>query len=281
MKTLSNLFNLSLLLILALADSVWAQQKTEDELILEQVQQEMSQPAFRSTVESRTAENRIYVAAFGGANLHQITDSNIDLAPTLPGFGAFNYDDDGGLGPMLGLKVGRTFGRFSIGGEVTPEADRIHFVSAVEGEIFYSNFSSDGVVQHDFPPNVSITAETDLDMVVASVNGILKMQWHWFRPYVGLGIGAGGVWTDGAALNITNPAPPPAAARLESSANDVVIAGQGLLGLEMQIHTDWALFMEYKFLYLHEVGLKGESFELDYDYIGQSFVSAGLKFYLP
>src|SRR5690606_12478272 len=102
------------------------QQPADDE-VLEQVMAEMGQPVFKSSVESRTSEDRTYFAAFGGDSLHKITEGNVDLNPTLAGLGSFDFDDSTDIGPMLGLKVGRTFGRFSIGGESVPELDKVYF----------------------------------------------------------------------------------------------------------------------------------------------------------
>ncbi|NJK92017.1 MAG: outer membrane beta-barrel protein [Blastochloris sp.] len=266
-----------LLLTVTLIGMTVISAQAQDAKLLE----ELGLPPLRSTVEPRTSEDRTYVALFGGASVDQNTSGRVDLNPTLAGLGVFNFNDDTDLGYAAGMKVGRTFSRFSLGGSEKPAPEQFHFLGAVEGELFYNKFGTDGEVEDDFPAGAVTTASTDINMVVTSFNGVLRAQYKWFRPYIGLGIGFAYLWTDNAELTIVNPVPPPGPANLQQSSEDIVMAAQGLAGVEFQLAEDWGLLLEYKYLYLHDPTLKNGGFAIDFDYIGQSFVSAGLKFYLP
>lgn len=230
---------------------------------------------YRAAIEPRAAEGQKYVAVFGGVNVYNESDGgtvNVDGLVPAPGLGDFNYNDGFTRGRLTaGIKAGVLFPmsdpadtdpvRFSLGGEV---------------EAFYNNFKASGNVDADLPANGSLRTKLEGDAAVFMVNGIGRMEYSILRPYIGLGIGMAVITAD-STIRLNQP--PAAPQSFSDDDIDVVLAAQGLAGLEFKLAERWGLFTEYRHLVFFDSEFTQGGYTVSWDNIQQGIVTGGVKYY--
>lgn len=248
-----------------------------------QVEPPMTQtpmPTFRvEDLETRRSPSGLNVAIFGGATVDQATEGDMDVNPTFGGgIPSFPYDTKSKVGGVGGIKIGYTWDP-ELNANYVDEGG-VKLMPAIEAEAFYLGYSPDGNVNVSgalVPAGTSARAQSDMDSAIFSINGLMKFEIGHFRPYIGFGVGGAYLSASNASLTIDT-----VGTLNGGNANDFVFAAQAIGGLEVTLTNNWALFAEYKFLYLHEPSFDyggATPYEENYDYIGHQIVSAGLRYY--
>lgn len=236
---------------------------------------ETPMPTFRvEDLEPRKSPSGLNVAIFGGASIAQEEDASIGSGPVANQ----TYHPKDVIGGVGGIKIGYTWDP-ALNSNYVDEGG-VKLMPAIEAEAFYLGWDTDGSVNAapgGFPAGTR--ASTTIDAAVFSINGLMKFEiFERFRPYIGMGIGF-------AYLNSSNgslTAPPAGLSNADDT--DVVLAAQGIAGLEVCLTENWALFGEYKFLYLNDASFSYSTtpaggYNEDYNYIGHNIVSAGVRYY--
>jgi opacity protein-like surface antigen len=236
-------------------------------------------PLFKADAQPREYATGGHVGVFGGGNLFQSGDLDVST-PLLSGQKVTlkTKDQPGGV---AGIRAGYTWpgwGQGSGFGDTIPVPVDGGFamLPTLDAEFFWTGFKYKA--RQTF---VGIDTEltSDVNAYIVSLDPILKFQIGMFRPYVGMGIGAAYIDADkarvsGAGLGSTN---------LLGSADDWVLAAQGLAGVEVFIAKNWALTLDYKYLNFIDPHFKSSegNIPLEYksDVISQHIITAGVNFY--
>lgn len=161
----------------------------------------------------------LYVAIFGGLNVHQTADVN-DIAAT-------EIDLESDTGWFAGLKLGYVF----------PTEAILKPVIEVEG--FYNG------VEAQYETDAGFEFSSDFHSGVFMVNAMLKFDLGRFQPYLGGGIGYAHVWANEIEVDEEE---------IEDTERDGgTFAYQGIAGVEFHVSDRLGVFGEYKALVLDEV----------------------------
>jgi len=234
-------------------------------------------PTFRvEDVETRKSPSGLNIALFGGATVDQSTDAAEDINPTFgPGIPEFDYNPKSKIGGLGGIKIGYTWDPALNPNYVDEGA--VKLMPAIEAEAFYLGYQPSGSVNTSaLVPGSSGSAKSDIDSAIFSVNGLMKFEIGIFRPYIGAGVGGAYMSASKAAFNISGPVP---VNFNGGNAEEFVLAAQAIAGLEITLTQNWALFGEYKFLYLNDPKFDFDGYTEHFDYIGHQIVSAGVRYY--
>ena len=171
----------------------------------------------------------LYVAIFGGLNMAQTGDVEVDDSDGL--LGGIEAEIESDFGWFGGLKLGYVF---PTDGPVKP---------VIEVEGFYNGVEAEFDTDSDFG-NFDVSA--DLHSAVFMVNAIAKFECGRFQPYLGAGIGYAHTWFDQVEVD---------GVEVDGAGDDEgTFAYQGLAGLEFQVSDQLGVFTEYKALIYNDVG---------------------------
>lgn|GEM_PF-3536475 len=215
-----------------------------------------------------------YLAIFGGGNLAQ--DGEMGTQGM--------YSDTLNLknsqtGPVAGGKIGFTYapGWFNTTPSTRLVSDsEFQLLPTIEAEYFYTQLEKLNFYKSDFAQTgSSATYTTSPSAHVVSLNFLLKAQVHCFRPYIGAGIGGASLETaktsqqiPGLGVNIYG------FDRIQGA-----LALQAIAGSEIFLFQRFALYGEYKYLYLTANKFQdtsGGTYDLNF---GQHLFVGGLKYY--
>lgn len=229
---------------------------------------ETPMPTFRvEDLEPRKSPSGLNVAIFGGASVNQVEEASIASGPVANQ----TYHPKDVIGGVGGIKIGYTWDPALNAGYV--DEGGVKLMPAIEAEAFYLGWDTDGNVNAAGGFPAGTRAKTTIDSAVFSVNGLMKFEIDRFRPYIGMGIGFAYLDSSNGSLST------PPTAFSGAGDTDVVLAAQGIAGLEICLVDNWTIFGEYKFLYLNDPTFKYSNYTENYNYIGHNIVSAGLRYY--
>jgi opacity protein-like surface antigen len=214
-----------------------------------------------------------YVAAEGGVNF---STNYGDRATTINGPGGGDVTPDNthsSVGAVGGIKAGYNFQSF-------PVCSSFRLQPAVEVEGLYIGMDSKtqggggAGAYHD---------STSWNNAAGFVNGILRFKlndqgfWSKVVPYVGIGVGAEYL-TSHTDLNFASGAHPG-----NVGDEDVAFAVQGLVGVDYNLTSHWALFTEYKFIDALGANLEsniggGNQYNFHPDQVAQNLATVGVKY---
>lgn len=219
---------------------------------------EVEKPKFVVQTPTRQPATGYYVGAFAGVNFAATTDSL-----TNPPFAS---DVDSKPAPTAGIKLGYTWSfddapidqfRDEVGGE------GIRVSGSLEVESFYLR------------SNLEITNATGgkddfyLDSALFSSNALLNLQFHKIRLYGGPGLGFAYIHGSGYGQS-TSP---------DDNDDAINLLVQGIGGINYFFKHDWAIFGEYKYIYLDDVDLFNGNNSFRAETLQQHLFTIGLRHY--
>ncbi len=269
---------------IATCSTLLAQDKKEDDMQKYLIQSdtktspETEVPQFRVDTAQRGSGSRYSFSLYGGANLSQTDNSFIDLSPTLGPASdlEFSHDTDSNISYHGGLRLGYSFDPFASEMNEFSSEDNWIVVPEIFLDLFYVNWDAKGNVNQNFVGLSDMVADTNFDVFAFTVNGIAKFKYKGFAPYLGGGFGGAAMFARPSTLTFNNLGTD---FRFRSFEDDFVFAMQAIAGIELELIRNFAIFTEYKFLYLHSASFKHGEFDLDMDFAGTHLVSGGLKLY--
>ncbi len=227
-----------------------------------------SNPQFIRRAQPRRQAIGQSVSVYLGGTPLQNGDGTAEInASTATGFSGSNAaDTHSNLGITIGAKYAYGWGLKNNEGEALP------FIPSAEGEFLYTGTSLRSNVSGT---GVSGTVRADLDVIAILGNGTLKFQAPPFYPYIGLGGGFAYIGAENARLAATSITSPTDL----GDDGDVVLALQGLLGVEYVLSKQWSLFAEYKYLHLHNPSFHLNGAQVNMDYLAFHLFTLGVRTY--
>lgn len=239
----------------------------------------LSAPVFRTnTPPLRSGTTGFNIAVFGGINITQ--NDSVALDPTsstafqnLRGTRnlEFAYPTDSEIGPVVGFKVGYVMDPRNMWVNDGKGEEDWWMVPAVEAEFLYTGYETAGTIIQD--AGIPITASTNWDFYVFSVNGIMKFQYKWISPYIGIGPAMAYVNADESKVTI-------AGANSVDEMGDLAFGGQGIIGVEASLGDSWSFFTEYKSLWLYDAELNGSGHDILLEFDGMHIITVGIRKFL-
>ena len=237
---------------------------------------------FRMTANLQEPDAGPYVAAYGGADFTNINDGSKyeigDVGPThfsgggIKSGGGSTTNTVGGVG---GVKIGYNFESYDI-----DEGFRLQ--PAVEVEALYIGGTGTNNFSYSSPEVISV--KSSYENAAAMVNGLVRFKIDSpVTPYIGFGVGA--EYFNATDVSLVDNF---SGHYAHYDNGEFVFAGQGLVGLDIELAKHWSLFTEFKFIIMDNPRTiingfntdQGSSAHYTYrpDYIGQNIGVAGIKY---
>jgi len=232
-------------------------------------------------------DGRWYVGAAGGASLQQF---QVNGTATAQSQTPLNVDSNTQLGIVVTGKAGYEFAtrevQMAFGSPVPVR-------TCMELDFTYIGYKEKSYLNATDGPKIG-TENSQVSCWVPCLNGLVKFEELPVIPYFGGGIGAGIIYSTGHQIVVTEPTSSSGTYSTSvSSASNVSVALQAIVGMEVPITERLDFFIEYKFIALMNVELsygttptnsslntqgptQGGSSSTN-DFLAQQLLSAGLR----
>jgi len=235
------------------------------------------------------------VTVYGGVSAFQNGTLKITSpgAPGAPGAEIRNSTQST-LGGVGGIKMGFTWPSFDAIGE-NPETFSKHadlIEPSIAADFFWTGFrykatgsgttSSGGVTG-----SYNDTLRSDVNAYTFCAEPTIRFNLGAFRPYIGLGVGGTYVDVDHAhvdgTVTIVGLGSASGGQDLTGSSNDFDFCAEGLAGAEYFFDKNWALSLDYKYLYIvsptFHGDIPGSTIKYNLSGLGDSIFTTGINYY--
>lgn len=203
-------------------------------------------------------------SVFGGVSMFQdSTDANLVLnSVTIDS----SLDDD--LALLGGIKFAHTWSAQEIPFIQFPDDDSFRMLPTMEFEAMYMHWKNDD--SRGSSGGVSTDKDTRFDAGLFFVNGIMKFEAGFLRPYAGVGLG-------GAVMRADSNVTASNGTSLSGNDIDVALALQGIGGVEAFVARGWSIFAEYKYIHIDDLEFDYSRYDEEYGDLAFHCIVGGVR----